>query len=61
MSQKIYMPVDSDELIALRDLGYILENEIGNREAIATALRRLISDAYKREYELDENAEGVRD
>lgn len=47
MEQQLYFTVDSDELVSLRDFGYLADDELENKEAIANALHTVISDLWK--------------
>lgn len=47
MEQRVYFTVDSDELISLRDFGYLADDELENKEAITNALHNVISDLWK--------------
>lgn len=47
MEQQLYFTVDSDELVSLRDFGYLKDDELENKEAIANALHTVISDLWK--------------
>lgn len=51
MEQRVYFTVDSDELISLRDFGYLADDELENKEAITNALHNLISDLWKMKVE----------
>lgn len=51
MEQKVYFTIDSDELISLRDFGYLLDNELENKESITNALHNVISDLWKMKVE----------
>lgn len=47
MEQQLYFTVDSDELISLRDFGYLTDDELEDKEAITNALHNVISDLWK--------------
>lgn len=47
MEQQLYFTIDSDELVSLRDFGYLLDDEFENKEAITNALHTVISDLWK--------------
>ena len=47
MEQQLYFTVDSDELVSLRDFGYLADDELDNKDAIANALHTVISDLWK--------------
>ena len=47
MEKQVYFTVDSDELISLRDFGYLADDELEDTEAITNALHTVISDLWK--------------
>lgn len=47
MEQQVFFTVDADELISLRDFGYLSDDELENKEAITNALHTVISDLWK--------------
>ena len=47
MEQRVYFTVDVDELISLRDFGYLADDELEDKEAITNALHAVISDLWK--------------
>ena len=52
MEMQVCLTVDSDELIRLRDFGYISEEEFEDKDAITNALHSVISDLRKTEKSL---------
>ena len=51
MEKQVYFTVDSDELISLRDFGYLADDELKDTEAITNALHTVISDLCKMKVE----------
>ena len=49
MEMQVCLTVDSDELIRLRDFGYLSEEEFEDKDAITNALHSVISDLRKTE------------
>ena len=52
MEMQVCLTVDSDELIRLRDFGYLSEEEFEDKDAITNALHSVISDLRKTEKSL---------
>ena len=53
MEKQVYFTVDSDELISLRDFGYLADDELEDAEAITNALHTVISDLWKMKVETE--------
>ena len=53
MEKQVYFTVDSDELISLRDFGYLTDDELEDAEAITNALHTVISDLWKMKVEIE--------
>ena len=53
MEKQVYFTVDSDELISLRDFGYLADDELEDTEAITNALHTVISDLWKMKVETE--------
>ena len=51
--KQVYFTVDSDELISLRDFGYLSDDELEDAEAITNALHTVISDLCKMKVETE--------
>lgn len=47
MEQQVFFTVDADELISLRDFGYLADDELEDKEAITNALHTVLSDLWK--------------
>lgn len=44
---QVYITIDDEEQISLRDFGYIDDDDFGNKEAITNAIHSIISDLWK--------------
>lgn len=53
MEQQVFFTVDADELISLRDFGYLADDELEDKEAIINALHTVISDLWKMKVETE--------
>lgn len=53
MEKQVYFTVDSDELISLKDFGYLSDDELEDAEAITNALHTVISDLCKMKVETE--------
>ena len=53
MEKQVYFTVDSDELISLKDFGYLADDELEDAEAITNALHTVISDLWKMKVETE--------
>ena len=52
MEQQVFFTVDADELISLRNFGYLANDELEDKEAITNALHTVISDLWKMKVDL---------
>jgi len=50
VEEQLYITIDEDEQINLRDHGYITDDEFNNKEALTDAIHSVISDLWKMKY-----------